>query len=287
MREKLLLEYGEEAERIFAGFQAERALTFRANTLKTSAEAVERVLLQEGISFQRVKWYPDAFLLSPLEQSRITQLPMYERGEIYLQSLSSMLPPLVLKPQAGERILDMTAAPGGKTTQMAALSGGNALITACERDSVRFQRLKYNLEKQGATRVNAMQTDASRLDDFFQFDKILLDAPCSGSGTFLVNKPSKISEKLMQGCIKEQRALLIKALKLLKKGGTLLYSTCSLFKEENEFLVESVLKGTGCKWVAIEDSLLSDIPVLSGKEGTLTVCPTEQFEGFFLACIQK
>ena len=287
LREMLSSGYGAEAEKIFAGFGAERVLSFRANTLKTTAEAVAETLEKEGISYRRVPWYADAFVLNQSEGSRITKLPLYERGEIYLQSLSSMLPPLVLKPQAGERILDMTAAPGGKTTQMAALSDGGALITACERENIRFQRLKYNLNKQGASRVNAMQQDASKLDEFFRFDKILLDAPCSGSGTYLENQPSKISEKLMMGCIKQQKALLCKALKLLKEGGTLLYSTCSLFKQENELMVESALKGTGCKLVPIEEDFLSQLPLLSGREGTVTVCPNEEFEGFFLAKIQK
>ena len=287
LREKIVVEYGSEAEKIFEGFGVERALTFRANTLKTTAEQVEETLKQEGIFYRRVPWYSDAFVLAKSESSRITKLPLYERGEIYLQSLSSMLPPLVLKPQAGEQILDMTAAPGGKTTQMAALSKGGALITACERENIRFQRLKFNLERQGASKVNAMQLDASHLDDFFRFDKILLDAPCSGSGTYLTTQPSKISEKLMMGCIKQQKALLGKALKLLKEGGVLLYSTCSLFKEENELMVESALKGTGCSLVPIEEEFLSDLPVLSGREGTLTVCPNEDFEGFFLAKIQK
>ena len=287
LREKLPIQYANEVEKIFAGFGVNRALTFRANTLKTTAEEVEGTLKKEGISYRRIAWYSDAFMLDSAEGSRITKLPFYERGEIYLQSLSSMLPPLVLKPRAGERILDMTAAPGGKTTQMAALSNGGALITACEREPIRFQRLKFNLERQGASKVNAMQMDASKLDDFFRFDKILLDAPCSGSGTFLINQPSPISEKLMMGCVKQQKALLAKALKLLKTGGVLLYSTCSLFKEENELILESSLKGTGCKLVPIEEEFLCNLPLLSGRAGTITVCPNEEFEGFFLAKIQK
>ena len=94
-----------------------------------------------------------------------------------------MIPPIVLDPSPGESILDMAAAPGGKTTQMAALSGGLADITACEKNKIRAQRLLYNLKKQGAGRVTVLETDARRLDSRFFFDKILLDAPCSGSGT--------------------------------------------------------------------------------------------------------
>ena len=94
-----------------------------------------------------------------------------------------MIPPLVLAPRQGETVLDMAAAPGGKTTQMAALSGNAALITACEKNRIRAERMQFNLQRQGATRVSVMVEDARRLDDLFSFDRILLDAPCSGSGT--------------------------------------------------------------------------------------------------------
>ena len=98
-----------------------------------------------------------------------------------------MLPAIILQPKEKMDILDMTAAPGGKTTQMAALTNNKAHITACEMNKIRFERMKYNLEKQGATCVFAMNQDSRRIDDFFSFDQILLDAPCSGSGTLNLN----------------------------------------------------------------------------------------------------
>ena len=90
-----------------------------------------------------------------------------------------MLPPIILNPKEGYDILDMAAAPGGKTTQLAVLTQNKAHITACEMNTIRLERLKYNIEKQGATSVYTMQTDSRRIDDFFSFDQILLDAPCS------------------------------------------------------------------------------------------------------------
>ena len=90
-----------------------------------------------------------------------------------------MLPPIVLNPKENYDILDMAAAPGGKTTQIAALTQNNAHITACEMNQIRLERLKYNVEKQGASSVYVMKQDARRIDDFFSFDQILLDAPCS------------------------------------------------------------------------------------------------------------
>lgn len=125
---------------------------------------------------------------------------------------------------------------------MAALSGNKAYITACERNKIRGEKLKYNLEKQGASMVNVMLEDAGNLSDFFSFDKILLDAPCSGSGTDNVFK-SNFTLDLVQKSKKTQERLLRKALKILKPGGEMVYSTCSILVKENEEVIEKVLKG--------------------------------------------
>ena len=112
-----------------------------------------------------------------------------------------MLPVIVLEPEEQTDILDMTAAPGGKTTQIAAMTNNKANITACEMNVVRAEKLKYNIEKQGASCVYIMRTDARYIDDFFSFDKILLDAPCSGSGTLNIenlNLEKTFTEKLIK-----------------------------------------------------------------------------------------
>ena len=283
LRESIAREYGGEAEKIFAGF-VRRPVTLRANALKSSAEEVGEKLSAAGISFERMPWYRDAFLLHGVREHDLWERALYTEGKIYLQSLSSMLPPLFLAPVAGENILDMTAAPGGKTTQLLALSGGKALITACEKDGARFERMKFNLLRQGAARVSAVKTDAFKLDDFLRFDKILLDAPCSGSGTYVAGGSKGFSPQLVENCARVQKKLLQKGLKLLKKGGILLYSTCSVLKEENEEAVGFALS-LGAKLLPL--SPFEGLPLLKGMEGTLTVCPNEQFEGFFLAKLQK
>ena len=283
MRELLIKEYGADAERICNGF-VRRPTSFRANALKTTAEETETALKAAGISFERMAWYQDAFLLHGVAERELAASGLYAEGKIYLQSLSSMLPPLFLAPRGGESVLDMTAAPGGKTTELAALSGGKALITACEKDKIRFDRMKFNLLRQGAARVNAMQTDALKLDDFLRFDKVLLDAPCSGSGTFYAGGGAKLSARLVENSARTQKALLKKGLTLLKKDGILLYSTCSVLKEENEEAVRSAL-AQGAKLLPLTP--FEGLPLLKGMEGTITVCPNEKFEGFFLAMLQK
>ena len=180
LKEMLNKQYGEKlAERIIEGYSVKRPVTFRANTLKVTLVEIENKLKELGIEFEKVPWSKEAFIIKNANEKEIENWEMYKNGEIYLQSLSSMLPPIILEPKENTDILDMAAAPGGKTTQLAALTQNNAHITACEMNTIRLERLKYNIEKQGATSIYTMQTDSRRIDDFFSFDQILLDAPCS------------------------------------------------------------------------------------------------------------
>jgi NOL1/NOP2/sun family putative RNA methylase len=216
---------------------------------------------------------------------------MYKNGEIYLQSLSSMLPPIILNPKQGADILDMAAAPGGKTTQMSAITQNQAHITACELNKIRAERLKFNIEKQGASCVYVMVKDSRKIDDFFAFDQILLDAPCSGSGTLNSNDSNikkYFTKNLIEKSTKSQIELLKKAIRILKPGGKLVYSTCSILQAENEEIVEKAIKGTDCKIVPIDFKGIEDIPVLPCKiNGALCVSPNEFYEGFFIAKLQK
>ena len=234
----LIEQYGEEvSNKIIDGFGKNRKLTLRINKLKTTVENVKKVLTDLNIKFSEVSWSEDALIIEKTTKQEILELEIYINGEIYLQSLSSMIPALTLNPQANENILDMAAAPGGKTTQMSAISNNLALITACEKNKIRAERLKYNIQKQGANRVNVLVEDSRKLDDNFSFDKILLDAPCSGSGTINIfdEKLNKyFTKELVDRSIKTQKELLQKAIKVLKKGGEMVYSTCSILKQENE-----------------------------------------------------
>ena len=221
-------------------------------------------------------------------EAAVAALPMFENGEIYMQSLSSMIPPLVLGAQAGENVLDMAAAPGGKTTQIAALTGGGALITACERNKMRAERLEYNVKKQGASRVTVMNMDARQLDDFFAFDRVLLDAPCSGSGTVTEGSRGQFSREYLDRTVKMQKTLLDKAIRLLKPGHELVYSTCSVLREENEEVVAAALKKGGVQLVPIDTAAFDGVPLLpTDMPGVMCVCPDEWYEGFFVAKMKK
>lgn len=290
--EQLQRQYGEEiTKRILEGYGKQRFLTFRVNTLKTTEEEIQRELEENGIEFERIAWSKQAFVIKNRREKEIKSLAMYERGEIYLQSLSSMLPPIILEPKEERDILDMAAAPGGKTTQIAALTQNKAHITACEMNAIRLERLKYNIEKQGASSVYMMQVDSRKIDDFFSFDQILLDAPCSGSGT-LSSEDSKLektfTKKLIDKSIVSQLALLKKAVTILKPEKEMVYSTCSILSCENEEVISEILKTGKVEIVPIQLEGREELPILPTKiEGTLCIAPTELYEGFFVAKLRK
>lgn len=299
------------------GDARDRPVTLRANTLATDADAVGAALAQAGIEFSHPAWYPDAFVLAETSERAVWDLELYRTGSVYLQSLSSMLPPLVLGPRAGADVLDMCAAPGGKTSQLAALAGGAAHLTACEMSAPRAEKLAYNLRKLGAENVQVMRCDARRLDEFFRFDQVLVDAPCTGTGTLRANDPKaarRITPALLAKTVRSQRALLDRGLTVLKQGGTLVYSTCSILPEENECIVaEALRRHKDCELVPIAlDAADGDhaadgeprepqpimlaagaegpfaLPLLPcGLAGALLVAPTRAFEGFFVAALHK
>ena len=291
LKNTLETQYAEtQVNSILEGLTKSRKTTIRVNTIKTSMTEIKEKLEKEETSFKEVPWNDFALIIENADENRIRKLQIYNNGEIYMQSLSSMIPPIVLNPQANESILDMAAAPGGKTTKMACLSNNQAMITACEKNKIRCDKLKYNLEKQGANRVTIMQEDARKLSDFFKFDKILLDAPCSGSGTINItdsNLEKYFSKELYIRAIKTQKELLEKAAKIVKIGGEIVYSTCSVLKDENEKIIQNILNKNNFEIVPINMNI-TEIPILPTTiEGTLCVCPTKIYEGFYVAKIKK
>lgn len=289
---KLISQYGEELkDQIIKGFTTQRKSSFRVNTIKATTNEIEERLNFLNVLFQKSSWSDTAFIIENKDEEIVKNDEIYIDGKIYFQSLSSMLPPIILNPLENKDILDMAAAPGGKTTQIAAITNNKAHITACEMNNVRIEKLKYNIEKQGATSVYIMKKDARQIDDFFSFDQILLDAPCSGSGTLNLNDTNfskYFTEKLIEKSAKTQEALLEKAIKVLKKGEEMVYSTCSILYTENEQIVEKALKKFNIEIVPIEFKGIDDIPKLPVKvSGTLCVMPNEFYEGFYVAKIRK
>ena len=291
LRQSLIRDYGDApAEEIAMGFVARRPVTLRLNPLRGDTAETEAALRAAGLNPRPVSWYADARILPGAEEKDVQALPLYAEGRVYLQSLSAMLPPLMMPLKPGMSVLDMCAAPGGKSTQMAALAGGQIDLTCCERDAARAERLRHNLQVQGVRRAVVMNTDARQLDPMFRFDAVLLDAPCTGSGTILLGEgipPRRMEAAWVQKTVKTQKALLNKAVSVLKPGGTLVYSTCSILREENEAVARMALDA-GLTSVPVPEELLAALPTLPVTlPGTLCVRPTELFEGFYVAVFRK
>lgn len=275
---------------IINGYQ-KRIVTLRVNTIKSNLEEVINVLKENNITYDKVEWYPNALVITNTNEDTLRNLSIYQEGKIYLQSLSSMLPPLFLDVEEKDLILDMAAAPGGKTTELAALTNNKAMITAIEKNKIRSEKLKYNLALQGTKKVSVLNLDASNLDSYFMFDKILLDAPCSGSGTLIKDEinPKYFNEDLVNHSSIMQKKLLEEAIKHLKVNGTLIYSTCSILKSENEEVINYLLnKYPNIKLVKLDINGISSIPLLpSTINEVLTIMPTKYYEGFFIAKLTK
>lgn len=269
---------------------AERPTSFRVNTLKSNNREMKKELDDAGIKVKSVPWYCDAFILQNKSKRELMELTMYTEGKIYIQSLASMVPPLALDPKPGEKVLDLTAAPGSKTSQIAAFMKNEGELVANDNNKPRFFKLKHNLEMLGAKATLRME-DGSRLCGEFPnyFDKILLDAPCSAEARFVEGKPKTYgywSERKIKEMAYKQRKLLFSSWYALKPGGTLVYSTCTFAPEENEKQIERLLKR-----FSDAETLPINLPGLktlsTSVSNTIRLMPTNETEGFFVAKLHK
>lgn len=286
-----------KVDQILLGMTSERYTTLRVNTMKYDIQSLMKYFKENNIKFGRVLWYKDALIIKNANEKQIQKLDIYEKGYIYLQSLSSMIPPLVLNPDPGEKVLDLTAAPGSKTTQLSALMNNTGYILANELDKIRYERLKFNIEAQGAEIVETINGRGEKLGDNYSeyFDKVLLDTPCSGEGRFIVNSLATYrdwSVKRVKELTKIQKKLFESAYKVLKPGGIMVYSTCTLNEEENEKILQYALENLGLKLLDIEIELREvEQAFFEGYDETMKkairVLPSKSTEGFFVAKLAK
>lgn len=285
------------AEAILRGMGRRRCTTLRVNTLRGSAEALMRFFRGNAVKYRRVPWYPDAFVLAELRERDVEALALYAEGRIYLQNLSSMIPALALGPLPGERVLDLAAAPGSKTTQMAALMENRGSILANDADAIRAERLAYNVRMQGCSIVEVRRGRGEKLGELApeSFDRVLLDVPCSGEGRFLVFEPATSrgwSKKIVGQSVRLQRRLLASGTRALKPGGVLVYSTCTLNLEENERLVQWALESFPLE---VEKVPVRIPGAYAGMTRGLLPClamalrvfPDSEKEGFFVCRMRK
>lgn len=289
--ERLNKTFGEStAQKIMKGFSADRFSAIRVNTLKTNVREIMSYFKEINVKFERVGFLPDALVILNKKEKFFEDLDIYAGGKIYFQGIFSQIPVKFLDPAPGEKILDMCAAPGSKTTQIAAMMQNTGKITANEINMIRMERLKYNLNKQGVAIANVISYDGTVLGDMYhaKFDKILLDAPCSAEGRINFKNPRSYkfwSEKVVKNCAKLQKKLIVSAVKALKSGGVLVYSTCTLANEENDEVVRFALESFPGV-LAVEKISLDFKYVLRSRYGLIAI-PSEICEGFFAARMRK
>lgn len=218
-------------------------LCIRTNTLHTSPEKLYNKLASMGIEIQRGNFIKKAVYLSNLPSMSI--LDCFKEGLFYIQDESSMIAPIVLKPTGEDLVLDVAAAPGGKTTHMAEIMGNKGIILAWDLYSHRIKLIKENCKRLGITNVKVKVNDARKLkgDYIGKFDKVLIDAPCSGLGVIRRKPDIKWSKKVEDINIlkREQLNILSICSKYVKPGGILVYSTCTVGPEENKLVIEKFL----------------------------------------------
>lgn len=279
-------EYGfADTERLCVYFNNPAATWLRVNTLKASADEVTSKLDQAEISFWQHPMLPEALRVNSLQPVRMTGL--FEEGKVIVQDLSAMLPALVLAPKMNTRILDMCAAPGGKTTLLSAIMRNSGEVVACDLHPHRVKLIEDNAKRLGVTNINYYTGDARNLPEQWKgtFDAILLDAPCSGLG--VLNRRADLRWRVRKSALNEleslQYALLEAASVYLKPGGTLVYSTCTLNKNENDAQVEKFLT-THSDFSAETFECLGEQCVTGCK----TVYPyIDQSDGFFIAKLKR
>jgi tRNA (cytosine49-C5)-methyltransferase len=299
--EKLERIHPAEFSRLQDSFRAEKQYTFRINYLKSSLESLRESLDSGNVQYSELLCPPGSFILRSGFRE-LQESPVYRNGLIYVQNLSSMLPALVLRPQAGERILDMCAAPGAKASQIASLAGREAELTAIEKIRPRYYKLRSMLRLQGVDSARVILMDGIRAGKKFPlcFDKILLDAPCSCEARFQASEPKSFaywSERKVREMAHKQKKLIVSALACLKEGGELVYATCTFSPEENEEVIDWALQQSPDIEVVPID--LPGVPKVGGLESwqgrqfsaqvTLTsrIIPDGLWEGFFIARLKK
>ena len=258
----------------------------RVNTLKINVKGCLNLLQSKGWQLEQVPWCKEGFFLNSIEIG-IGNSEEHKKGYFFVQSAASMLPPVILNPKENDVVLDMSASPGGKTTHLAALMNNKGLIVANDVGNERLKILKINLQRCSVLNCIITNMSGDKVSGI-EFDKILLDTPCSGSGLIKGNnletkKTLKVwNENQIKRLAKLQKKLISNAFDLLKENGELVYSTCSLEPEEDENIIDFLLENRNAKIINY------DINIKSSHTKFIKLWPQYYgTEGFFIAKIKK
>lgn len=239
---------GDEYEAFLTSYNSPASVGIRVNTLKTTPDEFRAII---PANLKPIPWCSIGFQILPTSEQNTTEFypgrhPYHAAGLYYLQEPSAMAVVELMDPQPGEKILDLAAAPGGKATHIASLMKNDGVFVANEIHNRRAWELARNLERFGVQNAVITNETTERLADHFGmfFDKVLVDAPCSGEGMFRKNPNARVEWSVSQiyGCAKRQLHILIDASRLVKPGGHIIYSTCTFSPEENESVIANFLE---------------------------------------------
>ena len=279
--ERMQTQLGTEFPAFIAALEGPRSNAIRVNTLKITPVKLEALL---NLTLEPVPWSASGFYVSHTDQ--LGSHALHHAGAFYMQEASAQVVPISLEPQPGERVLDLCAAPGGKSTHLAALMGNTGLLVCNEPVPNRARVLQENLERIGSNAV-VTQEDPARLAAAWGafFDRVLVDAPCSGEGMFRKSLAAvrDWSPAHVLACSKRQAQILESAAELLKVGGTLVYSTCTFAPEENEEAITRFLEAH--PEFALE--VIAGLPAGLNSIGSRLMPHVNRGEGHFVARLRK
>ena len=259
----------------------------RISNLKLPKKEILDRLKERGISLMKIPFLKDGYFANA--DFSLGSTIEYLQGHYYLQEAASQIPVEILQPNSSDNVLDMCASPGSKTTQLANLMRNKGTVVALDISTPRINKLSNNLERMGIKNTIVYKMDARFAEFNEEFDKILLDAPCSGNYLIEKNWYDKRNLDDIKACARTQKELITNAASLLKKGGELVYSTCSLEPEENETIIEWALSNLPLKLQKINFPIgESGISKNAELKKSLRLWPNKtQTQGFFVAKLKK
>ncbi|MGL4774154.1 MAG: 16S rRNA (cytosine(967)-C(5))-methyltransferase RsmB, partial [Clostridium sp.] len=285
----IIKQYGEErAKDIMEGFNFTPATSVRVNDLKSDYESIYEELEEAGYEIEDGYICPESIVI--FGGSNIENNKTFVEGRITVQDESAMLVAPLLDIEEGDTVLDLCSAPGGKATHAAELLKNTGKVIALDIHEHKLALIKENCERLGITNVECDTMDATKLNASLvaSANKIILDVPCSGIGIIRRKPEIKWTKKRadLRNIVEVQREIMENAWEYLRDGGTMIYSTCTLNKEENEDNIAWFSnKHRDCKvekiFIGNNDNLIY------GEDGTLTVLPNEYMDGFYIAKLKK
>ncbi|MFD1587140.1 RsmB/NOP family class I SAM-dependent RNA methyltransferase [Halorientalis brevis] len=250
----------DDVDAFYAACERPLPSVVRVNTIKTTVERARRALDDEGIPYEPTAWNPRVLKLPDTQPG--SNWP-YFHGWLHGQEEVSAVPATVLDPEPGERVWDACAAPGSKTTQLAAMMEDSGLLVATDNNLGRISALRSNAERLGVTNVGITREDARNHSlkpwDGEEYDRALVDVPCSCEGTIRKN-PDTLDEwsfDHVEGIAGIQKGILRRAIQATREGGTVVYSTCTFAPEENEAVLDHALAEEDCEMVPFDLDLES------------------------------